>query len=221
MKVHTVVVGLLLATGPASSVPAAGLEVVPSGDGIRVRVAKQGLFAGFAHDHDFEVTRWRGTANVPEDDPGRVSVELVLDADSLRDHEKGLSESDRRKVEAQSSGTEVLDAAHYPTITFRSESTSLFASGADGLERGTMHGTLTLRDQEHPVDATFEAVHEGDRWHVRGRARFLQSQFGIKPFSGFGGTVGVKDEVEVTFALTVQPGARNEEEEAAGQGASP
>jgi len=96
MKVHTVVVGLLLATGPASSVPAAGLEVVPSGDGIRVRVAKQGLFAGFAHDHDFEVTRWRGTANVPEDDPGRVSVELVLDADSLRDHEKGLSESDAR-----------------------------------------------------------------------------------------------------------------------------
>lgn len=84
-----------------------------------------------------------------------------------------------------------------------------------------MHGTLTLRGQSRPVDATFEAVRDGDLWHVRGRARFLQSEFGIKPFRGFGGTVGVKDEVEVSFALTVQPGTPGDPASTGGPGDPP
>ncbi len=32
-----------------------------------------------------------------------------------------------------------------------------------------------------------------------------QSDFGIKPFSGFGGTVRVKDEMSVEISLTLRP----------------
>jgi Cu/Ag efflux protein CusF len=74
---------------------------VPAGPGIRIHVAKRGAFAMFAHDHDFEVTRWTGRALLPGGDPSRASVELVLDAGSLRDREPKLSEGDRRKVDAQ------------------------------------------------------------------------------------------------------------------------
>ena len=66
---------------------------------------------------------------------------------------------------------------------------------------------LTLRGQTRPVDAAFEAARDGDGWSVRGQARFKQSEFGIAPFSTFGGTVGVKDEVEVTFHLALRAGA--------------
>jgi polyisoprenoid-binding protein YceI len=185
----------------------AGLEAVPADGGIHVHVSKRGLFSGFAHDHDFEVTRWHGTAQVPDGDPGRAVLELDLVADSLRDREKGLSEGDRRKVDAQAAGPEVLDAVRHPHITYRSASVALDArSPTDaGSVRGTMHGTLTLRGRTRPVDATFEASRKADAWRVNGKARLRQSDFGIQPFSGFGGTVGVKDEVEVTFALTLQP----------------
>ncbi len=184
-----------------------GLEVRPAGDGIHVHVGKRGLFAAFAHDHDFEVTSWRGTAEIPDGDPARARLELVLDASSLHDREGGLSASDRRKVDAQAAGPGVLDAAGHPEITFRSERIGLQGGGGRGAARGTIHGALTLRGRTRPVDASFEAERDGDAWHVRGSARFRQSDFGIEPFRGVGGTVGVKDEVEVTFAVTIQPGA--------------
>jgi polyisoprenoid-binding protein YceI len=181
------------------------LAVLPAEGGVRVHVAKRGLFSGFAHDHDFEVTRWRGTAEVPDGDPGRAALELVLEADSLRDREQGLSDEDRKKVDAQAAGPDVLDAAHHPRIAYRSITVALAGGSGDGPVRGTMHGTLEVRGVVRPVDAAFEAARDGDGWRVTGRARFRQSEFGIRPFSGFGGTVGVKDEVEVAFAIALRP----------------
>jgi polyisoprenoid-binding protein YceI len=198
---------LLAVAVAAATPPAPRLEARPGTGGVRVHVAKRGLFSGFAHDHDFEVTRWRATADVPDGDPGRAQVALVLEAGSLRDREEGLSADDRRKVDAQAAGPDVLDAAHAPEITWRSERVTVEpGAGKDAAPlRGTIHGRLTLRGQTRPVDAAFEAERAGEVWRVHGRARFRQSEFGIKPFRGFGGTVGVKDEVEVTFALTLRP----------------
>ncbi len=204
MQVLTILASAVLAAAPAG---AGRLEAAPTGPGIRIRVAKRGAFAMFAHDHDFEVTRWRGAAEIPGGDPGRASIELTLEADSLRDREAKLSEADRRKVDAQAAGPDVLDAAHAPEITYRSERVSLEGAGDGGAVKGTIHGRLTLRGRTSPVDAAFEAAREGEGWTVRGRARFKQSEFGIRPFSGFGGTVGVKDEVEVTFQLALRPGS--------------
>jgi polyisoprenoid-binding protein YceI len=196
---------LLALLAAAAAPPGGRLEAVPDGEGIRIHVAKRGLFSGFAHDHDFEVTRWRGTAELPGGDPGRASLELVLQAGSLRDREQGLSDGDRRKVDAQAAGPDVLDAGKAPEITYRADRVSAEPGPASGGVRGTIHGRLTVRGQTRPLDATFEADPGPDGWRVRGRARFRQSEFGIRPFSGFGGTVAVKDEVEVTFALALRP----------------
>ncbi len=198
---------ILLAAVLSAAGPGDRLDAVPAGAGIRVHVAKRGAFAMFAHDHDFEVTRWRGTAELPGGDPAHASLALVLDAGSLHDREAGLSDGDRRKVDAQAAGPAVLDAGHAAEITYRADGVTLDGGGAsDGAPvRGTVHGQLTIRGRTRPVDAAFEATREGDGWGVRGRARFKQSEFGIRPFSGFGGTVGVKDEVEVTFQLALRP----------------
>jgi polyisoprenoid-binding protein YceI len=192
----------------AVSAHAARLEALPDAGGIRVHVEKRGLFSAFAHDHDFEVTRWHGTAEVPGDDPAHATLELVLEAGSLRDREEGLSSGDRGKVEAQTAGSKVLDAAHAPEIVYRSDRGSVdLGSGADATPvKGTIHGQLTLRGKSRPVDAHFEATRQGEGWSVSGKARFRQSDFGIEPFNGAGGTVGVKDEVEVVFKLLLRPG---------------
>ena len=196
---------LLAAALPARQAAGDGLEVVPAGDGIRVKVSKQGFLSMLAHDHDFEVTRWSGVANVPDGDPGRASLELTLDATSLRDRGKGMAAADRRKVESEAAGPEVLDSARYPQITFRSERVELDGSGAAEEARGTLHGRLSLHGQERPVAATFEARREGSVWHARGQLRFRQSDFGMKPYVGLGGTIGVKDEVEIRFEVDLRP----------------
>ncbi len=185
----------------------AGLEATPATGRILVHVFKKGLFAAFAHDHHFEVTEWRVTADVPEGDPSKLSLEAILDAGSLRDRQGALSDADRAKVDATAAGPEVLDAAHHPEIAWRSEGVVLDPkTGKDGRVRGTLHGRLTMHGRTRPVDIAFEAQRLGQGWDVRGTSRARQSDFGISPFSGFAGTVGVRDEVEIEIALMLRAG---------------
>jgi polyisoprenoid-binding protein YceI len=189
--------------------PAPSTEARPADGRIVVNVFKKGLFSAFAHDHHFEVSDWRATAAAPEGDPSAASVDVVLSAGSLRDTQRALSDEDRRKVDTQAAGPNVLDAAHHPQIEFRSERIELTPSPAAGTThaRGTIHGTLTLRGRSVPTDVRFEAEQASGAWRVRGTARVKQSDFGIKPFSGFGGTVRVKDEMSVDISLTLRPKA--------------
>ncbi len=203
---------LVVALAVAMAAPAAraaGWEALPAGSHIVVHVYKKGVFSAFAHDHEFEVRQWRATADIPDGDPASTSVEIVLSASSLHDRQPRLSESDRRKVDAQAAGPEVLDAANHPQIEFRSQHVALDSGPGDRREhvRGTLQGTLTLRGRAVPTDVVFEAERDSDAWRVRGRARVKQSKFGIEPFSGFGGTVGVKDELEIEIALLLRPKA--------------
>jgi hypothetical protein len=71
-----------------------------------------------------------------------------------------------------------------------------------------MHGVLTIRGRSVPADVAVEADRREDEWRVRGKTRVKQTGVGIKPFSGFGGTVSVKDEMEIEIALTLRPRER-------------
>jgi polyisoprenoid-binding protein YceI len=190
---------------PPSAFAADRLQAGPQDGRIVVNVFKAGLFSAFAHDHHFVVTDWKASAGVPERGPGAASIDVVLSASSLRDTQAALSEADRRKVDAQAAGAEGLDAAHHPRIEFRSDGIELAPPTRPELPaRGTAHGTLTVRDHHVPVDVPFEANHGPDGWRVRGTARLKQSAVGIRPFSGFGGTVKVKDEVTIEFSFTLR-----------------
>jgi polyisoprenoid-binding protein YceI len=204
--VAAVLAAVAVAAAPVARA-APPLEAGPADGEVHVKVAKRGAFSMFAHDHDFVATRWSARAEVPGGDPARATVAVTVGAGSLHDREAKLSAGDRAKVDAQAAGPEVLDAARFPEITFRAERATVEGGAADGKPlRGTLHGALTLHGQTHPVDAAFEASAADGGWRVRGTARFAQSRFGIRPFSGFGGTVGVKDDVEVAFAFTLRPG---------------
>jgi polyisoprenoid-binding protein YceI len=70
---------------------------------------------------------------------------------------------------------------------------------------GELAGTLSLHGQQRALVAPLHAVREGDGWRVTGSVRFKQSEFGIEPYSGFAGTVGVRDEVQVEYDLVMAP----------------
>jgi polyisoprenoid-binding protein YceI len=200
-------VGLLLALAAAGPARAMTFTASPESGRVVVHAFKRGLFSAFAHDHHFDVTRWRATADVPDGDPSAASLEVTLSAGSLRDAQKALSAGDKRKVDAQTAGPEVLDSARHPEIVYRSGRLALDPQAGTGGARlrGTARGRLALHGEERALDVPFEAERQGGGWHVRGRLRFKQSDFGIRPFSSMGGAVGVKDEVEVELDLTLRP----------------
>lgn len=201
MRTYALALAASLMVSPAH---AAQWEALPASGRIVVHVHKKGLLSAFAHDHHFEATRWRATADVPDGDPSSATVALTVEADSLRDRQPSLSEDDRRKVEAQAAGADVLDAQHHPRIEFRSQRLEIEPGGSPGHVRGKLHGTLTLRGRSVPTDVALDAERKGDEWRVRGNARLKQTAFGIKPFSGFGGTVAVKDDMDVELALVLR-----------------
>lgn len=209
MRRPRLVLALALALA-APATPAATWEAHPGGGRVVVHVFKTGLFSAFAHDHEFEVTGWRAAVELPDGDPAAASVEVVLAAGSLHDRQPRLSEGDRRKVDAQAAGPGVLDAEHHPEIVFRSTRVELEPAAADppGRLRGKLHGTLTLRGRSAPATVAFEAERSPDAWRVHGTVRLKQTDLGIEPFNGFGGTVGVKDEVEIELALLLRPAGR-------------
>ena len=90
-------------------------------------------------------------------------------------------------------GPQVLDVSKYPTIVFRS--TQIRANDPN---HWTVHGDLTLHGQTHPIDVD---VTRASANGFDGSAVVRQTAFGITPIKIAGGTVRVKDDVKVSFAV--------------------
>jgi polyisoprenoid-binding protein YceI len=203
----SLLVVLLGVAGPARAEPATWTASTGSGR-VVVHVLKRGLLSGLAHDHHFSATAWRATAILDPAEPGLARVEVVVAAGSLRDQQAALSGPERIKVDARAAGPETLDAARYPEIRFVADRLASDgpapAHAEDGLS-GDLVGTLSLHGVSRPLRVPVHATREEARWRVQGAARLKQSDFGIEPYSGFGGAVAVHDEVVIEFDLLLSP----------------
>ena len=159
---------------------------------LKVRVFKSGLFSAFAHDHEIEAPITQGSVNLST----KPSVELRVDARKLRVLDPKLSPKNRADVQKTMEGPQVLESNRFTEISFHST-----AVESKGKEHWTVRGNLTLHGQSSPV-AVDVNLRDG---HYRGSARLKQRTFGMTPVSIAGGTVKVKDEVEVEFNIVLVP----------------
>jgi polyisoprenoid-binding protein YceI len=175
---------------------------------ITIHVFKKGLLSSLAHDHHFVPARWRATASFDAADPSSARVEVTVAADSLADEQPSLSAKDREKVDRQAAGPDVLDAKRYPEVRFVSSALELSPPTSprpDGALRGTLDGTLSVHGKERPVSVPVVATKDGSGWRARGAFTFKQSDFGIRPYSGFAGTIAVRDELRLEYDLALVP----------------
>jgi polyisoprenoid-binding protein YceI len=152
-----------------------------------VRVFKSGVFSAFGHEHEISAPIGHGTIN--ESQP---SVELAVDARSLRVMDKEISEKDRAEIQETMLGPKVLDSGKFPEIRFRSTSVETKGPG-----RWLVRGDLTLHGQTHAIALEVQ----GGNGRYRGTAELKQRDFGIEPIKVGGGTVKVKDELRVEFEV--------------------
>lgn len=162
-------------------------NIDPATSTLTVRVYKAGMLGAFGHDHEIAAPIARGTA-----DPTARQVELRVNTASMRVRDPNSSEKDRGDIEKTMLGAEVLDAAKYPEIVFRS--TGVEAVGQGGW---TVKGSLTLHGQTAPV--ALDVREQGG--HYVGKTRFKQTDFGIQPVKVAGGTIRVKDEIQIEFDI--------------------
>jgi polyisoprenoid-binding protein YceI len=185
---HTLATILMVASLPG--VRAATSEPIdPERSTITVHVGKSGVFRAFADDHTIRGAMQQGFV-----DEAARGVEIVVDARRLRVLDPKLSSKDRDEVQARMLGAEVLDVNRFPEIRFTSHV-------AETTEQGwTVRGELTLHGQTRAVTATVTRQEA----HYKGSARVKQTEFGITPITVAGGTVKVKDEVEIEFDVVTR-----------------
>jgi polyisoprenoid-binding protein YceI len=157
---------------------------------LTVRVGKTGIFSGASHNH--EVVAPISHGDVDASKPFSVSFDVNVAAMKVVDAD--TSESDRNDVTQKMLGPDVLDAAQFHEIHFVSESVESI-----GESKWRVHGRLTLHGQTKPI--VLETSLENG--HYRGTATVLQTNFGITPIKVAGGTVKVKDEVQIEYDIVL------------------
>jgi polyisoprenoid-binding protein YceI len=155
-----------------------------------VHVYKSGFLSAFGHNHEIQAPIQSGQVK----QSGNSSVEMRIDARKLRVLDPEASDSTRAQIQETMLGTQVLDADHFPEIRFQSTGVE-----PKGPEHWIVHGNLGLRGKDHPI--TCEVTLKDGRY--RGSATLKQTDFGITPVTVAGGTVKVKDEVKIEFAIAL------------------
>src|ERR1041385_1412432 len=82
---------------------------------LTVRVYKSGFFSAFAHDH--EISAPINSGSFSEENQ---SVDISITAGNLKVLDKESSDSEKQKIQTRMLSPEVLDAAQYKGIHFKS-----------------------------------------------------------------------------------------------------
>ena len=156
--------------------------------GVAGRVAKMG------HRLTIAMNTWQAAVQWSGGEP--VGVDLTVEVSSLEvlrgeGGVKGLSGPE--KALARSNALSVLDADKFPQIHFQADD----IEKTDDVYR--IAGTLEIhgKAREHVIDLRVEDL--GDRWRMSCEAEVRHSEFGLKPYSMFLGSMKVVDTVTVSF----------------------
>jgi YceI-like domain len=182
--------GLLLSAQPQNSTPAQpqnGAAAKAQQSTITVHVFKAGLFSGLAHNHVVLAPIARAGL-----DAAHFAAEITVPAKEMKVMDPEVSDKDRAEIQSTMLGPKVLDAEKYPEIHFRSSRIE---------QSAPQHYRVTGKLELHGTSKELSFEVTGGPEHYHGAARLKQSDFGIKPISLFGGSVKVKDELELEFEV--------------------
>lgn len=154
---------------------------------ITIHVGKAGMFSGAGHEHWVDAPIARGQLR----EGTEAMVEFAVDARALKVRPDDESEGDRAKVQ-ETMQRDVLESGKYPQILFHSTQVT-----ATSRRSWNVTGVLELHGVSKPVAA--QVWRQGEVY--TGSTHIRQKDFGIKPVSGGGGLVKVKDELDITFKV--------------------
>lgn len=157
-----------------------------------VRTDKAGWLGAFGHRHRIRATRFEGTVTYDPVNASRSKIDLRVATDGLSVVREGKDVEDGDEVEAEMRAS-VLPPDAYPTIAFRSR---IVTRTADGVQ---VIGDLEIAGRSRPVAVDVALALRGDTLRARGGFEALQTEFGIEPYSAFGGSVKVADEIAFEF----------------------
>lgn len=165
------------------------LTVGPAQGDLLLHTGVEGRAARLGHRLTLAFTDWQCTAEVVDDVPTEVVLDIAMSSLEVRRGEGGLTPlGPLEKRQVRSNALKTLDAKRYPGA--RWSSTGATETGAGFL----LEGMLDLHGQQHPCPVRLDVA--GGRAH--GTAEVLQTAWGVTPYSQALGSLRVTDAVAVT-----------------------
>jgi polyisoprenoid-binding protein YceI len=172
---------------------------------VLIQVGKAGLFGFAGHAHEVAAPEVRGRVMFDLADLTHASVSLEFAAAALRVTGKGEPPADVAKVQTVMLGERVLNVTRFPTIVFSSRRVSV-AVRTTGTADVVIEGDMTLHATTRPMSIRASVTLDaGGRITARGSFVLKQTDFGMVPVTAAGGTIRVKDELDIQFVLRTRP----------------
>lgn len=168
----------------------AAAQAVPVDTGrssLTVHVEKSGLLSAFAHNHTIQAPIASGQLDVE-----KRTATLSFNAKEMKVLDEGVKDSERADIDQTMKSDKVLDVARFPEIRFVSANIVPQDGGVY-----QVRGDLTLRGTTRPIELPITLSHG----RYTGSVKLKQTDFGITPVSVAGGTVKVKDVLEIVFEI--------------------
>ena len=159
---------------------------------ITIHVGKAGLFSAAGHEHWVSAPIFSGRFS--DSSAPRVEFKVATARMTVKPDPK-VGEKTRLQVQKDMEEL-TLEPVKYPEIGFESSHVEKLADG-----QWKVDGTLSLHGVTRPVSVIVRR--SGDAY--TGHVVIKQTDFGIKPVSVAGGTIKVKNEVDIDFQIFVRP----------------
>jgi hypothetical protein len=170
-------------------------RVEPGDSLVVVRVYRGGRLARLGHDHAVSSREPRGFIDA---DKGRGDFYLAVESLAVDDPaQRAAAGFGSTPSESDIAGTrsnmleKVLEAERFPFVVLR-----VRAVAQDALE-----AELSLHGVTRPVRIPAKIESRGERLEASGSFAINQTDFGIEPFSVFGGALAVRDRIDLSFAI--------------------
>jgi polyisoprenoid-binding protein YceI len=159
---------------------------------ITIHVGKAGLFSAAGHEH--WVSAPISSGKFSDSTNPRVQFKVGTAKMTVKPDPR-VDEKTRLQVQKDMEEL-TLQPATYPEIAFQSSSVEKVTEG-----QWKVDGTLSLHGVTKPVSLIVQR--SGDAY--TGHVTIKQTDFGIKPVSVAGGTIKVKNEVDISFQIFAKP----------------
>jgi polyisoprenoid-binding protein YceI len=205
MRNATIAIGVLAQAALSSGSGTMVLAIDAATSQVLIQVGKTGMLGFAGHAHEVAAVDVHGRVTVDPADLPHATVSLSFAAAAMRVNGKNEPPADVIEVQKVMLGEQVLDAARFPTIAFASKRVSVTARTA-GAADVVIEGDMTLRAVTRPMTVRASLSLEPDgRITARGSFVLKQTDFGMVPVTAAGGTIRVKDELDIQFVLRTRP----------------
>jgi len=192
----------VLAAAPLSAAPRTYV-VDAAASSVRIHVGKSGAFSFAGHKHEVVAPALSGEVTADPVDLGASSVSLTFEAGALKVLPEGEPAGDPPKVEEAMRGPKVLDAAQFPKVTFKTQRVTGRETGGGAYDL-ELAGEIGLHGVTRPVTLPVHVEVAGDSLTASGKTVLRHDQFGMQPVSVAGGSVKVKNEIEVEYRIVAR-----------------